>query len=206
MKTLAYVLPFAAAFVFFACSDDDSGSKTPSATDGGASSTTSSSGSTSSSTGGTSSSSGSTSTSSSSSSGSTVTQEQTYCDAVASRKDCGKDEGPCTTQGKCIYGKLMKPEATTVYASCFGAPSCKTDDRCVSEAGLKVGGTAASDYSDACLKKVTECGTAFAADVCAAAAFAYPGIGEAVQACLPKSCADAKTCFAAAYAPIASCK
>jgi hypothetical protein len=100
----------------------------------------------------------------------------------------------------------MKPEATAAYAECFGAPSCKTDDRCVSDAGLKVGGTAASDYTDKCLKKREECGTAFTADFCGTGAFAYPGVGEAAAACLPKACGEIKACFVAAYSSIQACK
>ena len=200
MKTIAHVFSAAALAALFACGDDDSGSKTPATGDGGTSSTSSS--------GASGSSSGATSSGGSSSSGAsgTATQEQIYCGAVASRSECGKAEPGCAPSGKCIYAKLMKPEATAAYADCFGAPRCMTDDRCVAEAGLKVGGAAASDFSSACLNKMNECGTAFTASSCVANAFAFAGVGEAVTACLGKSCAEAKDCFTAAYAPLAACK
>ncbi|MFO0741469.1 MAG: hypothetical protein U0270_36570 [Labilithrix sp.] len=207
MKSLAHASPFAAALVFFACGDDDTASSIPAPADSGVTSSTSSSSGGSS---GSASSSGATSSSSSgatSSSSSGAAQEKIYCDAVASRmKDCAKGDGVCSDAGKCIYGRLMSPEALNAYAACFGAPPCKSDDACFTEAGTKVGGAAATDYVSTCKAKHDACPSAYSLDYCDPGAYAYPGVGDAMTACLVKSCEDVKACFTAALGPVAACK
>ena len=133
------------------------------------------------------------------------TGEAAYCAAVASHGTCpGNTPGPCGDSGKCLYGKLMSPAGQAVYNACFSSPSCKSDDKCVTEAGLSVGGAAASAYTTDCLAKQATCG--FQKDSCSPAAFAYAGFGEAAAACILKPCGEVVACFTTAYAPLEVCK
>jgi hypothetical protein len=93
-----------------------------------------------------------------------------------------------------------------IYVVCHGAPSCKSEDECLREAGLSVGGTAATEYESACKAKRTACPNSLDNDVCTAAAFAYTGLGSKAAACLTKSCAELPACFQAAVKPITDCK
>jgi len=136
-------------------------------------------------------------------------QEDAYCAAVASRGFCNggtqPSTSPCRDEGKCIYGKLMSAEGAKAYNDCYGSPSCKSDDRCVEQAGATVGGATATQYTADCSAKVDACGGG-SKEACGAAVFAYTTIGPAMAACLAKPCADFRTCFSAALKPIADCK
>lgn len=200
MKSVASVVLLVGVFAFFACSDDSEKSPSPAIDGGGSSSSSGTPPASDASSSGTSGTSGT--------SGNTVSQEKVYCDAVTSRKDgCSQGgDGVCEDAGKCLYGRLMKPEATAAYAECYGAPTCKSDDECVAVAGTKAGGSAATDYATACQSKRTACGATFSADFCGSGAFAYSGVGEAAKDCLAKPCADIKTCLTDIYAPLETCK
>lgn len=135
--------------------------------------------------------------------------EKRMCDALTSRAQCfDGSNGPetCDDEKKC-FARIMVPAAVESYADCRKFPACMGDDRCLEAAGTAVGGQPAQDYTTACLAKVTACGAEFPDDeLCSPAAFAYQGIGAAAAACLTKPCADQKTCFDAALAPIVACK
>jgi hypothetical protein len=109
---------------------------------------------------------------------------------------------------KCIYGKLMLPAAASVYAACRAAPSCKSDDNCVAEAGKSVGGAAADKYTTDCLARLMACAGSFKDDNCTPGVFAYEGAGAGAQACMAKPCDQITACFAdlAAVKAIAACK
>jgi hypothetical protein len=135
-------------------------------------------------------------------------QEKLICDALASRSACPDGAVECEDDIKCIYGRLMLPEAASAYASCRAAPSCKGDDECVVEAGRAAGGSAADTYASDCAARSTACAGAFEDDFCSPALFAYPGAGPGAQACLAKPCAEIEDCIKSLQAleDIAACK
>jgi len=136
-------------------------------------------------------------------------QEKAYCDAVASHATCGGggSSDTCTDSAKCLYGRLMTSVAAAAYDACYSAPSCKSDDDCVNEAGKAAAGNDAStSYTNDCLAKTTECSLTSKNELCGAAVFAYTGTGEAFKACLAKTCSEIQACWDAALVPIKSCK
>jgi hypothetical protein len=144
-----------------------------------------------------------------SSDGGTTAREKEICDALASRAACpGGAAVACSDSAKCIYGRVMLPAATTAYATCRAAPSCKSDDACVVEAGQAVGGAAATTYTQACATRQGECPGQISGELCGAGLFAYPDAGVGAQDCLAKPCADIRACILAlpALVAIAACK
>ena len=135
-------------------------------------------------------------------------QEALVCDALASRSACPGGALPCEADAKCIYGRLMLPAAAQSYAACRSAPSCKGDDRCVAEAGLAVGGNAATKYVQDCSARRTACNGGFADDFCDPAFFAFDGAGPGAQACLVEACGEIQACIEdlKALKDIAACK
>jgi hypothetical protein len=135
-------------------------------------------------------------------------QEKMICDALASRSACSGGAVACTADIKCIYGRLLLPAAAASYASCRSAPSCKSDDTCVAEAGRAVGGAAADKYTTDCMARLMACSNGFKDDWCSPAVFAYAGAGPAAQECLAKPCAEINTCMGTipVVQQIAACK
>jgi hypothetical protein len=136
-------------------------------------------------------------------------QEKAYCDAVASHATCGGggSTDTCLESSKCLYGRLMTSVAAAAYDACYSAPSCKSDDDCVNEAGKAAAGNDAStSYTNDCLAKTNECSLTSKNELCGAAVFAYTGTGEAFKACLAKTCSEIEACWDTALAPIKSCK
>lgn len=122
-------------------------------------------------------------------------QEKAYCDALASRSACPNEEAlPCDPEGKCIYGRAMLASAAAVYRQCIAAPSCKTDDLCIYEAAVSVGGTAATTYANDCQARRSACANSFSEEDCAPILFAFDS-GAAAQACLAKACDEVGTCI-----------
>jgi hypothetical protein len=208
-RSLAFVLPLTLGLVVFACGGSSGDSPPPAgdaATDAATETSTSAPGD-----GGQETQDAANDAPSSNDSGSdadTSSQEKLICDAFASRSACPGGALPCDDDVKCIYGKVMLPEAAKSFAACRGAPSCKGDDLCVDEAGKSVGGAAASKYTTDCLARHTACSNGFKDDLCAPALFAYPNAGAGAQACLTKDCAQIESCIESLQAikDIAACK
>lgn len=136
-------------------------------------------------------------------------QEDAYCEAHKSHQTCngGTANEACNESGKCIYGRVMSRTAADAYFDCYSAPSCRSDDDCVAEAGKAVGGAAADAYSKDCLAKVESCPAAGVnGELCSPAIFAYPDVRDAAKACLAKSCEELDACFGASVKPISDCK
>lgn len=134
-------------------------------------------------------------------------QEKAYCDAFASHATCnGNSPTACDPQGKCLYGHLMTSAAAASYNACYAAPSCKSDDACIDEAGQAVGGADATTYSNDCVTKLDSCSLSSRSSVCSPALFVYTGVIDALKACLGKDCSELGACLDAAVAPIKACK
>ncbi len=135
-------------------------------------------------------------------------QEQLICDALASRSACSGGAIACTDDVKCIYGQVMLPDAAAAFASCRGAPSCKSDDACGDAAGWSVGGAAATQYTTDCVARRSACSNSFGDDYCGVILFAYPGAAAGAQACLAQPCNDIAACMSQLQAvkDIAACK
>lgn len=126
-------------------------------------------------------------------------EEKAVCAALASRAQCFDGSGQaqaCDEKSKCFYAKRTEPAAALEFAKCYGAPSCLGEDGCLAQAGAVAGGQAARDYVTACQAKLAECGASFDDEYCTTAAYAWKGAGAAATACLVKSCAEQKACFA----------
>jgi hypothetical protein len=116
--------------------------------------------------------------------------------------------GTCDAQTKCFYVKNMSEQATSLYAACRANPSCKGDDGCVREAGIAIGGAAATKYETDCVAKAQSCNSVVDGDLCGASLYAYKGDKAAVEACLAKPCAEVSTCIKATllFTEFAKCK
>lgn len=202
--SLTFAAALATAFAVAACGESDPPASTPSAD---ASSTPDAATSTDSATA-SDSATGTDSAASSDAPADAGSQEALICNALASRSACPGGALPCEEDAKCIYGRLMLPAAAQSYATCRSAPSCKGDDRCVAEAGLAVGGAAATKYVQDCSARRTACNGGFADDYCAPAFFAFDGAGPGAQACLVKACGEIQACIMdlKALKDIAACK